>query len=167
MALGPVPTGVAMPPKLAPMATPISSARRNGVSRAISEKSGRNAAIIIAAAAMFDIHIERAAVDATTSTKRTSRLPCESCIAICATCASSPYRVAATLKVNPPRKSASTGSADQLSTLAKRNSAPKGCKRSGVSAQNTTVGTYGGTTSLNQRVIQTAATNAARAWRGS
>ena len=112
--------------------------------RASCGQRGRNPrrpAIIIAAAAMFDIHIESTAVAEAINTSSAILLPLESLTAICAIRASMPYRLAATLKVNPPRKSARTGSAAQPSTRANRNSSPKDCSKSGVNAQSTNVGT--------------------------
>ena len=61
-ALGPVPIGVAIPPRSAPSATPTSNTLR---SRSLSSrllKAGRRHANISAAAAIFDNHIERNAV---------------------------------------------------------------------------------------------------------
>ena len=72
MRFGPVPIGVPMPPKSAANATPSSSALRNGgVSSAGSANSGRRA-IIIAPAAMFDIHIDSTAVPAMTASSSTA-----------------------------------------------------------------------------------------------
>ena len=72
IAFGPVPIGVAMPPKFAPIAIPINRARRKRLLLETSAKSGESAAIIIAAAAIFDIHIESTAVAAIVRTKRRS-----------------------------------------------------------------------------------------------
>ncbi len=148
IAFDPVPIGVAMPPMLAPRATPIRRVRRRRWSSSNLLIIGARNPKTRAAAAMFDIHIEKKAVIRMMISKNFRYEVPEARMARSARRASNPLRPAATPSAKPPKNRANTGSAAQANTLGKANLPSIGARKKGTRHQRRRVGTNGGTTSV-------------------